>query len=162
MFQVGRGQTLDAPATSQAQKPKILIIDDNPSIVDVIRRIIKLDGKYQPIVAYDGVAGLEAFEAEHPVCVIVDAKMPNMDGYQFLRCLRGDLTTAATALIMLTALVRPNEKQTGLLSGADEYLTKPFRAHELLAAIERAQQVTPEERLAKLQVLLEEMPGEIF
>jgi DNA-binding response OmpR family regulator len=160
MFQDGRGQTLDVTAT--VQKPKILIIDDNPSIVDVIRRIIKLDGKYQPIVAYDGVAGLEAFEAERPVCVIVDAKMPNMDGYQFLRCLRGDITTAATALIMLTALVRPNEKQTGLLSGADEYLTKPFRAHELLAAIERAQLVTPEERLAKLQMLLEEMPGEVF
>jgi DNA-binding response OmpR family regulator len=161
MFQDGRGQTLDVTATSQTQKPKILIIDDNPSIVDVIRRIIKLDGKYEPIVAYDGVAGLEAFEAEHPACVIVDAKMPNMDGYQFLRCLRGDITTASVALVMLTALVRPNERQTGLLSGADEYLTKPFRAHDLLAAIERARRITPEDRLAKLQVLLEEMPGEV-
>jgi CheY-like chemotaxis protein len=141
------------------QKPKVLIIDDNPAIVDVIRRIIKLDGKYEPIVAYDGVAGLEAFEAEHPVCVIVDAKMPNMDGYQFLRCLRGDLNTAATALVMLTALVRPNERETGLLSGADEYLTKPFRANDLLSAIERAQKVSPEERLAKIQAMLEAAEG---
>jgi len=141
------------------QKPKILVIDDNPAIVDVIRRIIKLDGKYDPIVAYDGVAGLEAFEVEHPVCVIVDAKMPNMDGYQFLRCLRGDLSTATTALIMLTALVRPNERETGLLSGADEYLTKPFRANDLLSAIERAQRVTPEERLAKIQAMLEASEG---
>lgn len=141
-----------------ASKPKILIIDDNPSIVDVIRRIIALDGTYEPIVAYDGVEGLERFEAERPVCVIVDAKMPNMDGFQLLRCLRGDMNTAATALIMLTALVRPSEQQTGLLSGADVYLTKPFRFNDLLSAIERAQKVTPEERLAKIQELLEDMP----
>ena len=139
-------------------KPKILLIDDNPSIVDVIRRIIALDGTYEPIVAYDGVEGLERFEAERPVCVIVDAKMPKMGGFQLLRCLRGDISTAETALIMLTALVRPNEEQTGLMSGADVYLTKPFRFNDLLAAIERAQKVTPEERLARIQELLEGMP----
>lgn len=141
-------------------KPIILIIDDNAAIADIIQRIIKIDGKYEPVVAYDGVAGLEAFEEVHPVCVIVDAKMPNMNGYEFLRCIRGDLSTASAALIMLTALVQPADRETGLLSGADEYLTKPFRATELLAAIERAQRVTPEERLAKLQAMLADVAGD--
>jgi DNA-binding response OmpR family regulator len=147
---------MDQP--QQTHKPKILIIDDNPSIVDVIRRILTLDGTYEPIVAYDGVEGLERFEAERPVCVIIDAKMPNLDGFQLLRCLRGDASTAETALIMLTALVRPNEQQTGLLSGADVYLTKPFRFNELLAAIQQARNVTPAERLVKIQELLNAMP----
>lgn len=136
-------------------KPKILIIDDNPSIVDVIRRIILLDGRFAPVVAYDGVAGIEKFYEEQPICVVVDAKMPGMDGFQFLRCLRGDMDTAATALVMLTALVRPNERMSGLISGADEYLTKPFRAAHLLGAIDRALQVTPEQRLAQYFQLLE-------
>jgi DNA-binding response OmpR family regulator len=139
------------------QKPKILIVDDDPAIADVIRRTIAWEGQYEPIVAHDGVEGLELYEAEHPVCIIIDAKMPNMDGFQLLRALRGDMASANTALIMVTALVRPNERMTGLLSGADIYLTKPFDVEDLLRAIELAQRVTPEERMSRLQAALESM-----
>jgi DNA-binding response OmpR family regulator len=140
---------------SQPSRPKVLIIDDNPTIVDVISHTLLMHGGYEPIVAYDGVEGLEKFYAERPICVIIDAKMPRMDGFQLLRCLRGDDDSASTALVMLTALARSSDQMTGLLSGADEYLTKPFRPSQLIAAIERAIRVTPDERLARLKQLLE-------
>lgn len=137
-----------------AGAPKVLIIDDNPSIVDIIRHAILMHGVYAPITAHDGVEGLEKYYEEHPVAVIIDAKMPRMDGFQLLRCLRGDAASAGTALIMLTALVRSDDQLAGLLSGADEYLTKPFKPSALMAAIERALLVTPEERLARLEAEL--------
>ncbi len=146
-----------------ASKSKVLVIDDNPDIVDIIRRMLLLDGRYEPVVAYDGAAGLEAFEHERPVCVIIDAKMPKLDGFQLLRCLRGDDDTAETALVMLTALARETDRQQGLFSGADEYLTKPFRSFELLAAIERARAVTPEERMERIrQMLIDESGDDTF
>jgi DNA-binding response OmpR family regulator len=144
-------------------KSKVLVIDDNPDIVDIIRRMLVLDGRYEPVVAYDGAAGLEAFERERPICVIIDAKMPQLDGFQLLRCLRGDDNTAETALVMLTALARETDRQQGLFSGADEYLTKPFRSFELLAAIERAIAVSPEERMERIRrMLADEEDGDSF
>ncbi len=149
------------PMTPQPSRPKVLIVDDNPSIVDVIRHALRIHGVYEAIVAFDGVEGLELFQTTRPrpVCVIIDAKMPRMDGFQFVRCLRGDSESAETALVMLTALVRDNDQITGLLSGADEYLIKPFKPHALIAAIERAIHVTPAQRMERMQALLESELG---
>ena len=146
-----RGENIMVGA--QQSRPKVLVIDDNPSIVDVIRHALRRHGKYEAVVAYDGVQGLERYYSENPVCIIVDAKMPRMDGFQFLRCIRGDLDSASTALVMLTALVREEDEMTGLLSGADEYLTKPFKPSALIAAIERAMLVTPEERMERIEAM---------
>ena len=140
-------------------RPKILVIDDNPTIIDVIRYTIKMHGAYEAIIAQDGVEGLEKFYTEHPICVIIDAKMPRMDGFQLLRCLRGDDESAGTALIMLTALVREDDQITGLLSGADEYLTKPFKPRILMDTIERVLRVTPAERQARIDGLITAMQG---
>jgi two-component system alkaline phosphatase synthesis response regulator PhoP len=125
---------------------KVLVIDDNPTIVELIKYAVNLQGTYQVIVAYDGVEGLEVFYREHPDCVIIDVKMPRMDGYQLVRCLRGDPRTANTPLIILSAMTREEDQMTGLLSGADEYLTKPFKPTALNAAIERVLKLTPDER----------------
>jgi two-component system alkaline phosphatase synthesis response regulator PhoP len=97
-------------------------------------------------VAYDGVQGLESIYAEKPDCVIIDVKMPRMDGYQLVRCLRGDPCTANTPLIILSAMTREEDQMTGLLSGVDEYLTKPFKPTALNAAIDRVLCLTPAER----------------
>lgn len=137
------------------ERPKVLIIDDNDAIVDVMRHTLLMHGSFEPIIATDGVEGLERFYSEKPVCVIVDAKMPRMDGFQLLRCLRGDSESAQTALVMVTALVRDTEQMSGLLSGADEYLTKPFKPSALIAAIERALRVTPADRQTRLDLLLQ-------
>jgi DNA-binding response OmpR family regulator len=125
---------------------KVLVIDDNPTIVELIKYAVNLQGSYQVVVAYDGVQGLERVFAEQPDCVIIDVKMPKMDGYQLVRCLRGDMRTADVPLIILSAMTRDEDQMTGLLSGADEYLTKPFKPTALNAAIERVSRLTPAER----------------
>src|SRR5919109_3235097 len=114
---------------------KLLVIDDNPTIVELIKYAVNLQGSYQVVVAYDGIQGLERVYAEHPDCVIIDVKMPRMDGYQLVRCLRGDARTADIPLIILSAMAREEDQMTGLLSGADEYLTKPFKPTALNEAI---------------------------
>ena len=78
---------------------KVLVIDDNPTIVELIKYAVSLQGSYEVVVAYDGEQGLERISIEHPDCVIIDVKMPRMDGYQLVRCLRGDARTSDTPLI---------------------------------------------------------------
>jgi DNA-binding response OmpR family regulator len=148
-------------AARAAQPRKILVVDDNPTIVELIRYAINLQGDYQVFVAYDGVEGLERFYQEAPDCVIIDVKMPRMDGYQLIRCLRGDSRTADTPLIILSAMIREEDQLTGLLSGVDEYLTKPFKPRALCAAIERVMQISPAERRARMQQLVEDQE-EVF
>lgn len=125
---------------------KVLVIDDNPTIVELVKYAVSLQGSYDVIVAYDGVQGLERIYEERPDCVIIDVKMPRMDGYQLVRCLRGDPRTVDTPLIILSAMTREEDLMTGLLSGADEYLTKPFKPTALNAAIERVSSLTSNER----------------
>ncbi len=131
----------------------VLVIDDNPTIVELIKYAVNLQGMYHVIVAYDGIQGLERVNNDHPDCVIIDVKMPRMDGYQLVRCLRGDTRTADTPLIILSAMTREEDLMTGLLSGADEYLTKPFKPAALNEAIERVLRLTPDERQRRTNAL---------
>lgn len=132
---------------------RVLIIDDSPMIVELIRSVVTLNGSYAALVAYDGVAGLELFYRERPDCVIVDVKMPRMDGYQVVRCIRGDNASANTPLIILSALNEEADHLTGLLSGVDEYLAKPFKPSTLRATLERVMSITPEERTHRIEHL---------
>ena len=134
---------------------KVLVIDDNPTIVELIKYAVNLQGSYEVVVAYDGVQGLERIYTERPDCVIIDVKMPRMDGYQLVRCLRGDARTANTPLIILSAMTRDEDQMTGLLSGVDEYMTKPFKPSALNATIERVLRVTPTERQQRMDYLVQ-------
>jgi DNA-binding response OmpR family regulator len=134
---------------------KVLVIDDNPTIVELIKYAINLQGNYQVVVAYDGIQGLERIYAEQPDCVIIDVKMPRMDGYQLVRCLRGDARTADIPLIILSALTRAEDRMTGMLSGVDEYLTKPFKPGALNATIEHVLHLTPGERQHRMDNLVQ-------
>jgi two-component system alkaline phosphatase synthesis response regulator PhoP len=133
----------------------VLVIDDNPTIVELIKYAVNLQGQYNVIVAYDGVQGLERVYVDHPDCVIVDVKMPRMDGYQLVRCLRGDVRTANTPLIILSAMTREEDQMTGMLSGADEYLMKPFKPTALNAAIERVLRLSPIDRQRRADYLVQ-------
>jgi DNA-binding response OmpR family regulator len=106
------------------------------------------------------VEGLERFNSEQPDCVIVDVKMPRMDGYQVVRCIRGDLASAHTPLIILSAMNEADDKLTGVLSGVDEYLAKPFKPSVLCATLERVMQITPEQREQRLTRLAAGDPKE--
>jgi DNA-binding response OmpR family regulator len=141
-----------------APQKKVLVIDDNPTIVELIRHAVRMQGKYDVVVAYDGEQGLEQFYNERPDCVIVDVRMPNLDGYQVVRCIRGDSESANTPLIILSAMIEEDDQMTGLLSGVDEYLAKPFKPSVLCATLERVMQITPEERERRLVQLASEDP----
>ena len=132
---------------------KVLVIDDNPTIVELIKYAVNLQGTYDVVVAYDGVQGLERILIEHPDCVIIDVKMPRLDGYQLVRCLRGDARTSDIPLIILSA--REEDQTIGMLSGVDEYLTKPFKPAALNAAIERVLRLTPTERQRRMDYLVQ-------
>ena len=134
---------------------KVLVIDDNPTIVELIKYAVNLQGRYDVVVAYDGVEGLERIYLERPDCVIIDVKMPRMDGYQLARCLRGDPRTLNVPLIILSAMTREQDQMTGYLSGVDEYLTKPFKPSALNAAIERVILLTPADRQRRIDQLVQ-------
>jgi CheY-like chemotaxis protein len=153
------GEDADGEGAEPPRK-KVLVIDDNPTIVELIRHAVSLQGKYAVVVAYDGVEGLERFSSEQPDCVIVDVKMPRMDGYQVVRCIRGDLASAHTPLIILSAMNEADDKLTGVLSGVDEYLAKPFKPSVLCATLERVMQITPEQREQRLTRLAAGDPKE--
>jgi DNA-binding response OmpR family regulator len=134
---------------------KVLVIDDNPTIVELIKYAVNLQGRYDVVVAYDGVEGLERIYLEQPDCVIIDVKMPRMDGYQLARCLRGDPRTLNVPLIILSAMTREQDQMTGYLSGVDEYITKPFKPSALNAAIERVLLLTPADRQRRIEQLVQ-------
>lgn len=142
----------------RAQK-KVLVIDDNPTIVELIRYAVAMYGKYDVVVAYDGAQGLECFYSEQPDCVIVDVHMPRLDGYQVVRCIRGDSATAHTPLIILSALSEEDDQMTGLLSGVDEYVAKPFKPSALCATLDRVMQITPAEREQRIESLAAQQSG---
>jgi DNA-binding response OmpR family regulator len=149
----GQTDDRDTQSTQPSPQKKVLVIDDNPTIVELIRHAVNMQGKYSVVVAYDGVQGLERFNAERPDCVIVDVRMPRMDGYQVVRCLRGDSESAQTPLIILSAMIEEDDQLTGLLSGVDEYLAKPFKPSVLCATLERVMQITAEERDSRIERL---------
>jgi DNA-binding response OmpR family regulator len=144
------------PNAGQPRK-KVLVVDDNPMIVELIKHSITSQSQaYEVIMAYDGEEGLARFYEERPDCVIIDVKMPRLDGYQLVRCLRGDPSSANVPIIILSAMIRESDQLQGWYSGADEYITKPFKPAVLSAALERVMHLTLEQRLERMRALNED------
>jgi len=134
---------------------RVLVIDDDPALLQAISDGLELVGGYEVLSASDGASGLECFFTAQPDCVVVDVRMPGLNGYQFVRALRGDQATRQTPIVVLSALVQDHEQLAGLLTGADAYLTKPVKIAELVEAIDHAVQLTAEERARRTQTLLD-------
>jgi DNA-binding response OmpR family regulator len=115
-------------------KKIILAVDDEPNILMSIEFILDMEG-YEVHTARDGDDALEAAERVRPDLILLDINMPRKDGYEVCRILRERENMAGTKVIMLTAKGQALEKKKGLEVGADEYVTKPFSADELLSAI---------------------------
>jgi DNA-binding response OmpR family regulator len=143
-------------AESQPRRPCVLLIDDDPGLVAALTDALQLVSGYEVVVAVDGADGLERFMAVRPTCVVVDVRMPRVNGYQFVRALRADAETAQTPIIILSALVQEHQQFAGLLTGADVYLEKPVTLTDLLAAIETAIRLSCSDRSANLNALIPE------
>lgn len=113
---------------------RILVVDDDRSIVKVLTSYLERSG-YQALSAYDGEMALHQLRRERPDLVILDLMMPNRDGWEVTKIVRSDKTLAAMPIIMLTARVEDTDKIVGLELGADDYITKPFNAHEVVARV---------------------------
>ena len=110
----------------------ILLVDDEPSIIQLARMYFERDGfRVQEVV--DGESALEAVAKHHPALIVLDVMIPKLDGFEVCRKLRagGD----QTPIIMLTARDEDIDKIIGLELGADDYLTKPFNPRELIARV---------------------------
>ena len=110
---------------------KILVIDDEKAIADIIKFNLKKEG-YDVITANDGEEGILKVFTENPDLILLDVMMPKVDGYEVCKKVREKLSTP---IIMLTARAEEVDKVLGLELGADDYVTKPFGIRELMARV---------------------------
>ncbi len=112
----------------------ILIIEDHPDMRENIATILEHTG-HAVLTACNGREGLEVAIDEMPDLIICDVMMPEMDGHQVLQAVRAEPAIAGTPFIFVTAKGEKRDLRTGMNLGADDYLTKPVSAEELLAAV---------------------------
>lgn len=113
---------------------RILVVDDDREIVRLLRASLE-QARYQVLVAYDGESALHVLRRERPDLVVLDLMLPDRDGWDVTRVLRGDASLASTPIIMLTARIEYHDRIVGLEVGADDYVTKPFHPGELIARV---------------------------
>ena len=113
---------------------KILIVDDSPSQLLGIQRIVEKLG-HESITAEDGAAGVEVAKRELPDMVLMDVVMPNLNGFQATRTLSREATTKHIPVILVTTKDQDTDRMWGLRQGAKAYLTKPFSEDELAEVI---------------------------
>jgi len=128
----------------------VLIVEDDRNIAELLQMYLEKEG-YAATVAGDGGKGLEKFRAIKPDLVLLDVMMPVMDGWALCRAIRAE---SQTPVIMLTAKGETDDKVTGLKTGADDYITKPFEMKEVLARIEavlrRTSNISTEKKARRL------------
>lgn len=139
------------------KRQRVLVVDDNPDIRDYIRSI--LEPLYIVDEARDGVEALEEVERLEPDLVLSDVMMPRLDGYALCSTLKENAATRHLPVILLTAKASIDQKVEGLERGADDYVSKPFNARELLARIRNM--LTIREQAARLKVLNENLEEQV-
>ena len=113
------------------QKEKILVVDDEKNICDLLRMYLEKEG-YAVVMAHNGVDAVNTFASENPDLILLDIMLPQLDGWQVCREIR---KTSDKPIIMLTAKDEVFDKVLGLELGADDYVTKPFDTKEIIARI---------------------------
>ena len=112
-------------------KTRILVADDDRDILELV--VFKLtQAGYEVVAVADGVAALAAIEADPPRLAILDVMMPGLSGIDVLRKLRANEATKDLDVILLTARSRDSDIDAGFITGASDYVIKPFSPRELL------------------------------
>ncbi|MFQ5539400.1 MAG: PleD family two-component system response regulator [Candidatus Binatia bacterium] len=115
-------------------KRTIMVVDDNPDIVTIVKTILEVKG-YVVQSAFSGQEVLNLLEEQKPDLIILDVMMPQMDGLEVLTRLKADPGTASIPIILLTAKVQYEDVLGGYKMGADYYITKPFTSTQLINGI---------------------------
>ncbi|MFS0162082.1 MtrAB system response regulator MtrA [Corynebacterium striatum] len=111
--------------------PKILVVDDDPAISEMLTIVLEAEG-FEPIAVTDGNEAVPAFQENDPDLILLDLMLPGMNGVDICRAIR---TESSVPIVMLTAKTDTVDVVLGLESGADDYITKPFKPKELIARI---------------------------
>lgn len=119
------------------KKFKILIVDDEEDIIGLLTLHLKMKN-YEVVSATDGVMGLEVAEHEQPDIILLDVMMPGIDGFEVCKRLKEKEITAEIPIIFLTARNQTDDRVKGLMSGADDYIVKPFDFDELELRVRRS------------------------
>jgi two-component system, OmpR family, response regulator ResD len=121
------------PSPSDSGPGTVLVVDDEPTIVDVVGRYLERDG-YRALGAGDGFRAIELAAAEHPDLVVLDLMLPGIDGIETMRRLH-ESDGPRLPVILLTARGEESDRLVGLREGADDYVVKPFSPAELVARV---------------------------
>ena len=122
---------MTSPTSEQAPATKILVVEDDPNIVDLIRSNLAVRG-FETLVSTDGSRVLQTLETEQPDLILLDLMLPSVDGFELCKQVREH---SSVAVIVVSARGGDHDKVAALNLGADDYLTKPFSINELLARI---------------------------
>jgi two-component system, OmpR family, alkaline phosphatase synthesis response regulator PhoP len=121
---------------------KVLVVDDDVKTVELVKLYLNRDG-YRVLTAYTGTDALQMARENHPDLIVLDLMLPGMNGLDVCRTLRQE---SDVPIIMLTALTTDDDRLTGLNTGADDYMTKPFSPRELAARVRAVLRRLPGER----------------
>ena len=113
---------------------RILIVEDNPSVLRATSYILEKEG-YEVLTAVDGLEGLRMAKDDNPDLLILDVMLPGIDGFEICHSLRAESQTAHLPILMFSAKGQETDKATGLKVGADEYITKPVAREVLLEKV---------------------------
>ncbi len=114
---------------------KILIVEDEPDVVDMLTLQLRKTGGFSATAAQDGAEGLKKARAELPALIVLDLMLPRMSGLELCKLLKTDAATCHIPIIMLTAKAEEVDRIVGLEFGADDYVTKPFSPREMILRI---------------------------
>jgi len=137
---------------------KILLVDDDLDLLPYLETSLREMSEHEIIIANNGADALALYFTHRPHCVVIDVRMPQLDGYQLVRSLRGDPESALTPLILLTAMSKDKDRLAGMAAGADQYLLKPVKVVDLLHAIDVAVKMDDAERQRRYEELAQELP----
>ncbi|MBI4323238.1 MAG: response regulator [Candidatus Omnitrophica bacterium] len=119
---------------SQDKKVRVLLVDDEPSIVKMVGKRLEVEG-FEVLVAMDGQEALKKVQTEAPDLVVLDLMLPKLNGYEVCMMLKEDTRYQKIPVVMFTAKAQEQDEKLGLACGADAYIRKPFKAQELLEQI---------------------------
>jgi two-component system cell cycle response regulator len=129
------GRLVETPAAhTLAGTARVLVADDEPMVVDSLALGLRSKG-YEVIKAFSGEEAIRKAAEEYPDLILLDVRMPDLDGYEVTRRLKGDVRTLQIPIVLVTALSDAHDKAVGLEAGADEFLSKPVDQAELLVRI---------------------------